>query len=279
MYYIDLYRYLIGIRERVLCTDLLSEKDRVRIKIEEPDNHASKEHTNTENTENQQIIKDRNIKLKGQNKHRPPPMKTEIADKICPSLVNVGVGEDPPACPYAPKCSFRHDLKEYMEQRKPDLIEGGCYNYRTSGRCPRGISCLFGDEHVTPDGKNLEDPNVKTSTSQYFNFLSKELQHRLRKKTYSFEKSEKIAKSITRDKNKTPSNDKAHQNGTDEPSAKKVCLEPLDPVKDEAEVITLKPDEKKKVKKLSLHCIKRAFENHHLNFFRLIGVVNCISHR
>lgn len=193
------------------------------------------------------------VKLKGQNKNRPPPMRFDISERICPSLVDVAVDEEPLACPYNPNCRYRHDVVEYMKERKPDVLPGGCPNYQNNGRCSRGISCLFGEEHVTPEGRNKKNPNPISPGSEYYNFLSKDLQKSLRKKTYNFKKAENIVKK----NNKNQCKDEVSKNvkGTvdeaetelvhEEPAAKKTKVE-IGPITDE-DIISLKPDEKKKV--------------------------------
>lgn len=237
----------MSIRERVLCTELLSEKDRVLI------DGSEKSNENVADSIQKGDLKSMSVKLKGQNKNRPPPMRFDISERICPSLVDVAVDEEPSACPYNPNCRYRHDVVEYMKERKPDVLPGGCPNYQNNGRCSRGISCLFGEEHVTPEGRNKKNPNPISPGSEYYNFLSKDLQKSLRKKTYNFKKAENIVKK----NNKNQCKDEVSKNvkGTvdeaetelvhEEPAAKKTKVE-IGPITDE-DIISLKPDEKKKV--------------------------------
>lgn len=228
---------------------MLSEKDRALIndsKIKQENENDSTDKPQTEEN------KTKSVKLKGQNKNRPPPMKFDITKRICPSLVDVGEGEEASTCPYAPDCRYRHDIVEYMKERVPDILPGGCYNYQTSGRCSRGISCLFGDEHITPEGKNTKNPTPTCPDgSKYFNFLSKDLQKSLRKKSYNFSQSENIVKAINSKKDKPVATKKDEppkvEEVVEEPSAKKICLEKTGPITDE-DTIAMKPDEKKKVK-------------------------------
>ncbi|XP_032776786.2 tRNA-dihydrouridine(47) synthase [NAD(P)(+)]-like isoform X1 [Daphnia magna] len=239
--------YLLSIRERVLCTELLSEKDRVLI------DGSEKSNENVADSIQKGDLKSMSVKLKGQNKNRPPPMRFDISERICPSLVDVAVDEEPSACPYNPNCRYRHDVIEYMKERKPDVLPGGCPNYQNNGRCSRGISCLFGEEHVTPEGRNKKNPNPISPGSEYYNFLSKDLQKSLRKKTYNFKKAENIVKK----NNKNQCKDEVSKNvkGTvdeaetelvhEEPAAKKTKVE-IGPITDE-DIISLKPDEKKKI--------------------------------
>ena len=252
-YFQNLSRFLVGIKERVLCTELLSEKDRALV---DDNNQIKKE--NDAATDVNEESKSKAVKLKGQNKNRPPPMKFDITEKICPSLIDVTEDEVPAPCPYSPTCRYRHDVIEYMKERKSDILPGGCYNYQTVGRCSRGISCLFGDEHVTPEGKNKENPKPTAPHSEYYNFLTKELQKTLRKKAYDFSKSDSVVKTVHKDQSKgkvvkveevqikVPSSENPTIEGMEEPSAKKICLEKTGPITDE-DIITLKAEEKKKV--------------------------------
>lgn len=231
---------------------MLSEKDRALL----GSSQNKQENENASSTDKPQVeeSKANSIKLKGQNKNRPPPMKFDITKRICPSLVNVGVGEEASTCPYAPDCRYRHDIVEYMKERIPDILPGGCYNYQTTGKCSRGISCLFGDEHITPEGKNMVNPTPTCPDgSNYFNFLSKDLQKSLRKKSYNFSRSENLVKEINSSKNKPQAkkDEPKLDEVVEEPSAKKICLEKTGPVTDE-DIIALKPDERRKVKKLIL---------------------------
>lgn len=216
-------------------TDLLSEKDKEKIEELNRSNPADEASYGKK-------LPSSKAKLKGQNKHRPAPMKVDISQRICPSLVDIAEDEEPKTCPYGSSCQYKHDLKAYMNERKPDALPTGCYNYRTAGRCPRGVSCLFGSEHLTPEGRNKVNPNVAAAPAlgKYVNFLSKELQHQLRKKQYNFDKAQKIADGTKRLGNKPKSLEPA------EPATKKICLS--GPVTDE-DVIALRPEEKKRVLK------------------------------
>ena len=231
-------------RARTIDADLLSEIDKERIEQMNDSNSAAGEESVSAN--GKKLPSWKKNKMKGQNKHRPPPMKVQVAERICPSLVDIAEDEEPKECPYGAKCQYKHDLKTYMEERKPDVLPGGCYNYRTTGRCPRGVSCLFGSEHLTPEGRNKVNPDIlkdQGATKAYANFLSKDLQHQLRKKQYNFDKAQKIAESTKRSDNKKP-NPTADAAAEVEPAPKKICLSV--PVTDE-DVISLRPEEKKKV--------------------------------
>ena len=166
-------------------------------------------------------------------------MKFSMEERICPSLVNIAENEAVSECSFGDKCNYKHDLAAYMSERKPDLMPGGCYIYRTLGRCNRGVSCLFGSEHLTEEGRNKVNPNpTEPDSSSYSNFLSKDLQKSLRKKQYDFKPSQNI---VEANKNR-----KGKETDLEEPEAKKICLQTTGPVTDE-DVILLRPEEKKKV--------------------------------
>jgi len=226
-----LLRYLVTEKTvRKLCPEFLSEHDK-KIVEEVSENGKSEEGENG--------IAPSNIKLKGQNKKRPPPMKFSMEERICPTLVNVAENEPVKECSFGDKCSYKHDLAAFMSQRKPDIMPDGCYTYRTLGRCSRGVSCLFGSEHLTDEGRNKLNPNpTDPNSSTYSNFLSKDLQKTLRKKQYDFKPSQTIVES-----NK---NVKKKETRVDEPEAKKICLETTGPITNE-DMIALKPEEKKKI--------------------------------
>lgn len=175
------------------------------------------------------------VKLSGQNKKRPGPTKYSNADRICPSLVDVGVDEEPKPCPRSSGCDYKHDIAAVMAERKPDIVEGGCYVYRTLGRCPRGVACLMGAEHLTPSGRNLQHPNPSDpAVSTYSNFLAKDFQWELRKKKYNLSQSMKMVEQVKQDKRKT------------EPTSPKKMRTMEGPILD-GDGIRLRASEKKKV--------------------------------
>jgi len=230
------YRFMVLNKVRTVVTNLLSEKDKKVLEMESEEGSL-------------EAKADKGPKLKGQNKKRPPPMKFDIGSRICPSLVDVAENEEAKVCQYGEKCNYRHDLKAYMEERKPDILEGGCYNYRTSGRCARGISCLYGAEHLTSEGRNKINSNPsKPGLSSYHNFLSKDIQFELRKKKFNFSRADKAVEESKPNKQRQTACVTALStvNSSDEPASKKVCLETSGPLTDE-DVISLKASEKKKV--------------------------------
>lgn len=72
-----------------------------------------------------------------------------------------------------------------------------CYNFRTFGRCSRGLTCRFGGEHITEQGRNkidVEKFNALNPTT--VNHLTQEVQGALRKRTYDFKLAETIVNSV-----------------------------------------------------------------------------------
>ena len=224
---------------RVPCASHLSEKDKELVEGSAPDDSINEDASK--------------LKLKGQNKHRPPPMKVSMTDRICPSLVDVGESEDPKPCVYQDKCHYRHDLEAYMKERKPDLLPGGCYIYQTMGRCSRGISCCFGSEHLTPEGRNKINPNPTNPTgSSSSNFLTKDLQKILRKKKVDFSRAMKVIEEVSKKNPESKNGNSNHveskekEEASEEPAAKKQRAEALGPVSDE-DLIRLRVEEKKRI--------------------------------
>lgn len=90
----------------------------------------------------------------------------------------------------------------------------------------------FGKSHLTENGRNIK---IKREvTENYKNFLSKDLQHSLRKKIYNFSKSERII--ALNDGRK-----KIKMEATSEEDANRIgCC-------DDSDLVKLRANEKKKV--------------------------------
>lgn len=88
---------------------------------------------------------------------------------------------------------------------KPADIGETCHIYETFGKCAYGLSCRFAKAHTTPDFKSMEKADlvkVYEGRTMVKNNMSKELQGRLRKRSVSFEKSEKYLKTLSDNKGK-----------------------------------------------------------------------------
>ncbi|XP_046396569.1 tRNA-dihydrouridine(47) synthase [NAD(P)(+)]-like [Ischnura elegans] len=137
---------------------------------------------------------------RGQNKARPPPMKFNRHDNLCPQLLDLGCNGNqeelkPASCQNGEKCPFQHDIIKFLENKPPD-IGAECHVFKTYGLCPRGPTCRFASAHLTPEGKNVIDTErwerTKSLPPVSANILSKDLQLTLRKRKYSFVRSEAI---------------------------------------------------------------------------------------
>ncbi len=136
---------------------------------------------------------DKKNKKKGRIKDRPPPIKFNRGDRLCPVLVDVDQNAaETPKCLF-PGCAFKHDVAKFMEEKAED-ISGSCHVFNVRGRCPRGVTCRFASAHVTENGRNVvNQAKVEATRSQNVKHaLTKDLQKKLWKKDYDFEDVDKI---------------------------------------------------------------------------------------
>jgi tRNA-dihydrouridine synthase 3 len=129
-------------------------------------------------------------KRKGMNKKRPRDARQDDSEKVCMAVLR---GEK---CPYGDDCKFSHDVKTFMATRKPDIqeVEGGCPNFNTLGYCVYGPMCRLGSIHISKTGENVNKnasdvPGEKPTQPlpiNTMNFLPRDVQLQLRKKTYQF---------------------------------------------------------------------------------------------
>jgi tRNA-dihydrouridine synthase 3 len=59
-------------------------------------------------------------------------------------------------CSYGPGCRFSHDVPAYLKL-KPKDIGSPCPFFSKYGRCPYGVLCRFGSEHITDGGTVIRD--------------------------------------------------------------------------------------------------------------------------
>ena len=156
---------------------------------------------------------DKKEKGKGRNKSRPPPMKFDRSQRVCPILVDVSEKDEVPECIF-PNCVFIHDVKKYVES-KPEDIGESCYVYESHGRCPRGVTCRFGKNHIVDGNRNKVDWDKVKDVKLETNHLDNELKNRLRKKDFDFTACDKMVDELFDAYNKNRS----------EPEAKKVKVE------------------------------------------------------
>lgn len=139
---------------------------------------------------------DKKEKLRGQNKARPPPFKAPRELSLCPWIADQTANEPERKC-LNQRCACLHDRKEYLKIRPAD-IGTECHIFNVSGKCPRGTTCRMGSRHLTEDGFNIVDEKrfeeYKKRSPSTMNYLSKDLQNKLRKHKYDFVKAEAIVK-------------------------------------------------------------------------------------
>lgn len=147
---------------------------------------------------------DKKEKLRGQNKARPPPFKALKEFNLCPKVAVQFANEPEKKCQNQ-HCMFLHDWKEYLKI-KPDDISTECHVFNVIGRCPRGITCRMGSQHLTKDGFNIVDEKkfeeYNKCPPSTTNHLSKDLQNILRKHKYNFSKAETIIRANNSSKRK-----------------------------------------------------------------------------
>ncbi|KAL1490277.1 hypothetical protein ABEB36_012998 [Hypothenemus hampei] len=181
--------YILPEQNREPNLDHVSDKDKATL----DDNRQSE----TEPKTKRQRFNE-NKKLKGQNKNRGPTCVLDRTKELCESLVHVEDGEELPVCSRK-NCQNSHDIQEYLQKKNPN-IGSICYNFLTSGKCFRGLSCRFGECHISDSGRNIVDKDKYeqyTSKGPYIkNLFDKELQWSLRKKTYDFNLAEKLVDSF-----------------------------------------------------------------------------------
>ncbi|NXU38549.1 DUS3L synthase, partial [Drymodes brunneopygia] len=101
-------------------------------------------------------------------------------------------------CRFGPRCRFLHDVSEYLAAKPADLGRR-CPLFDTFGRCPYGVTCRFGRAHLGDGHQNLLDAALARQWEGKVlvrNGLSKELQQRLRKRKFSFQKAEEFLRGL-----------------------------------------------------------------------------------
>ncbi|NXO73290.1 DUS3L synthase, partial [Phainopepla nitens] len=101
-------------------------------------------------------------------------------------------------CHFGPRCRFLHDVSEYLAAKPADLGQR-CVLFDTFGRCPYGVTCRFGRAHLGDGHQNLVNAALARQWEGKLlvrNGLSKELQQQLRKRKFSFQKSERFLRGL-----------------------------------------------------------------------------------
>ncbi|KAM3962766.1 dihydrouridine synthase 3 [Aphomia sociella] len=139
-------------------------------------------------------------KKRGQNKARPKTYQDNKEEKPCPSIVDVKSSDKQTPCQYN-NCKFIHNPIDYLKTKPKDIGEL-CHIFTLRGRCPRGLACRFGSQHVSPEGYNLvNEEKLKEWKDDTLNTLQHSLQIQLQKKTYDLSFAEKLVKAMdTRNK-------------------------------------------------------------------------------
>lgn len=187
MIIIRLFRYILPEKERQLNLSHVSEEDKIKLNADtnndERDHHQAKR---------PKLSFDEKKKLRGQNKSRGPTYARDTTKELCTRIMET---EDQKCL--RDNCSFLHNVEEYVKI-KPEDISSTCYNFETSGKCLRGVTCRFGTAHLTSDGKNIVDEEkfkkYQENGPYTRNILSNDLKDCLRKKKYNFDLFEKIIK-------------------------------------------------------------------------------------
>jgi tRNA-dihydrouridine synthase 3 len=164
--------------------------------------------------------------------------------QLCPTILNEK------ECRFGDKCKFCHDVSAFVKD-KPEDIGPVCHNFVTFGRCPYGIACRYGKDHISEDLKNITNQElfdrVASQPSQFHNTINKDVQSLLWKKKYDFSKADTIVNSYYDHLRKQ----QAQVGSSGDQSTNGDYVKPLGSVTDEGE-IKLLPREKKLVCSLSL---------------------------
>ncbi|KGL81104.1 tRNA-dihydrouridine(47) synthase [NAD(P)(+)]-like, partial [Tinamus guttatus] len=140
-------------------------------------------------------------RARGQNKSRPC-MKPNHYEKsrLCPSVTQ-GCAEK---CYFGARCRFLHDISEYMAVKPADLGQN-CVLFATFGKCIYGVTCRFAQAHLGDGYQNIINMELAKQwegKSLVRNNLPKDLQHRLRKKKFSFEKADEYLRRLGKPQDK-----------------------------------------------------------------------------
>ncbi|XP_009708323.1 PREDICTED: tRNA-dihydrouridine(47) synthase [NAD(P)(+)]-like, partial [Cariama cristata] len=159
--------------------------------------------------------------------------------RLCPSVTQ-GCAEK---CYFGARCRFLHDIGEYMAVKPADLGHS-CVLFETFGKCIYGVTCRFAQAHLGDGYENIVNTDLAKQwegKSLVRNNLSKDLQHQLRKRKFSFKKADEYLRGLAK-----PHGDNALQSpgvtGDEEASS----IKTVGPVTDE-DIIKLRSCEKKKL--------------------------------
>ncbi|KFO71428.1 tRNA-dihydrouridine(47) synthase [NAD(P)(+)]-like, partial [Cuculus canorus] len=136
-------------------------------------------------------------RARGQNKSRPcmKPNHYEQS-RLCPSVTQ-GCAEK---CCFGVRCRFLHDVGEYMATKPADLGRS-CVLFETFGKCVYGVTCRFAQAHLGDGYQNIINAELAKQwegKSLVRNNLSKDLQHQLRKRKFSFKKADEYLRGLAK---------------------------------------------------------------------------------
>ncbi|NXT58592.1 DUS3L synthase, partial [Pluvianellus socialis] len=103
-------------------------------------------------------------------------------------------------CFFGPRCRFLHDISEYMASKPADLGRS-CVLFETFGKCIYGVTCRFAQAHLGDGYQNLVNTDLAKQwegKSLVRNSLSKDLQHQLRKRKFSFKKADEYLRGLAK---------------------------------------------------------------------------------
>ncbi|NWI63281.1 DUS3L synthase, partial [Todus mexicanus] len=139
-------------------------------------------------------------------------------------------------CYFGSRCRFLHDVGEYMAAKPADLGRH-CVLFETFGKCVYGVTCRFAQAHLGDGYRNVVNADLAEQwegRSLVRNNLSKELQHRLRKRKFSFKKAEEYLRGLAKPRGAAGKGGKATGSSTQEQEASD-CTTPQEGLGDDLE--------------------------------------------
>lgn len=121
-------------------------------------------------------------------------------------------------CYFGPRCRFLHDIGAYMAVKPPDLGPS-CVLFETFGKCIYGVTCRFARAHLGDGHQNIVNAELARQWEGKVlvrNNLSKELQHQLRKRKFSFKRADEYLRGLAKPRGDGGKGDKATGSPTEE---------------------------------------------------------------
>ncbi|KAM6236237.1 tRNA-dihydrouridine(47) synthase [NAD(P)(+)]-like [Porphyrio hochstetteri] len=179
--------------EEEAASSCQSEPPAKRVRLEDP-SEAGENGEDAGAGEKEPVERKR---ARGQNKSRPcmKPNHYEQS-RLCPSVIQ-GCAEK---CLFGPRCRFLHDVGEYVATKPADLGPS-CVLFETFGKCLYGVTCRFGQAHLGDGHHNIINMDLAKQwegKALVRNNLSKDLQHQLRKRKFSFRKADEYLCSLAK---------------------------------------------------------------------------------